>query len=299
MTVHCPKCGFDSADSENCSKCGVNFVGYQNFLKHQAYNNPAMQKTPHPNLGPAMPNSNLSIHGLDFLNSASTVFVKQHEDALRIVTGWQTLNNYSIQDENGQILASMAERDVGGLSFFSRQFFRARRTLNIDIYDTAGRPLAELHRPFYWFFSDLFIRPLGAPLSRGRVENKLSFWMPKYTLYDLNGAIFGTLKCPILGADNISGAIVGNRNYHLYDRRDQDTGASILRSWNGLMRIFTDEDAYAVNFAPNMTVAQKLVLLSAAITIDFDSYESDKNLIGPAESLIGAAVSSNFSDNNN
>lgn len=36
MSVRCPKCFADSENSVDCSKCGVNFAGYQQFLTHKA-----------------------------------------------------------------------------------------------------------------------------------------------------------------------------------------------------------------------------------------------------------------------
>lgn len=284
MTVKCPKCGYDSADSKTCNRCGVDFAGYQRFLAKHA---PATQ-----------PPVSLD-QGFEFLDGLEEVFIQQHEDALRIVTGFQTLNNYSIQSATGEVFARLGERDNGGFSFLARQFFRSRRPLTIDIVSSQGAQIAELNRPFFWFFSDLFIRAIGFNAGHGRVENKLSFWMPKYNLYDLDGRIFAQLRCPVLGASSIGGALIGDRNYQAYNLTGEETGAAILRKWNGAMRIFTDEDTYCVKFSQAMTKSQKLVLLCAAISIDFDSYEHDKNLIQPVGAVVGSVMGSTFSDDNN
>ncbi len=282
MTMTCPKCGFSSPDHENCTKCGINFAGYRRFVEHN------------------VPSSVMG-QSLELLKDLATVFVKQHEDALRIVTGWQTRNNYTIEDGAGQVLGWIGERADGVMGFFGRQFLRNRRPLNIDIFDAAGKHVAQIHRPYFWFFSDLFLYAPGENKNSesarqiGRVERKFSFWMPKYNLYETGGRFFGSLRCPLMGAKTLGGAFLGDRSYIVFNSREVETAASIMRSWNGVKGLFTDEDTYCVQLGTEFSSSQKLVILAAAISIDFDSYEKDKNLVGPIASLLGGAVGSSNS----
>jgi len=288
----CPKCGFESPDPQNCTKCGINFEGYTKFLQHHSQPPVAASKA-------QMPAHAFGASGLGFLKAATTLFVKQKEDTLRIVTGWQTLNHYSIMDSEGQTLALLADRDQGFFSMVSRHFFRNRRSLIIDIFDPSGTPMAQLTRPFFWFFSDMYVYDSSGINFFGVVKRRFSFWLPEYDLCPPQGLPFGHLKCPFIGGATILGAIAGNRNYEVYDPSGRKTGASIMRVWNGLMRIFSDEDTYCVELAGNWTPEQKLVILAAAVTIDFDSFEGNKSLIAEGTSVAGVASMLGGNQNNN
>jgi Scramblase len=238
-------------------------------------------------------------NSLEVIGSANTLFVKQHEDALRIFTGWQTLNHYSIMDGEGRTWAALAERHTGFLSTLSRLFFRNRRPLKIDIFDSEGKPIAVLERPWYWFFSDLYVYDGDEDTLLGMVRRRFGFWLPKYDLCDGNNRLFGRLRCPLLGGATLGGSLLGNRNYNVFDTSDRATGTSIMRTWNGLMRIFTDEDTYCVEFSEGWTAEQRLIILSAAISIDFDSFETDKSAIGEGESIVGSVANIMGSINSN
>ena len=266
----CPKCGFNATDPENCPQCGVNFSGYKSFLEH------------HQVLATVG-----ILQGLSFLKDASTLFVKQQEDALRIVTGWQSLNHYAIMDSDGRTLALLAERDQGFSSMIFRHFMRNRRSLIIDIFDGAGQVIAQLNRPFFWFFSSLYVTGPGEIPNYGAVERRFSFWLPRYDLCTPGGEPFGSLSCPFFGGATLGGSVMGNRNYDVYDRVGRKTGSSIMRVWNGLMRVFSDEDTYCVQLTSEWTAEQKLVILAAAVSIDFDSYEGDSSLIQDGANIAG------------
>jgi uncharacterized protein YxjI len=278
----CPKCGFNSADPQNCPKCGINFEGYKNFKEHQK--NISMTVSP-----AQLPAQVFDGAGLNFLREATRLFVKQQEDALRIVTGWQTLNHYVIMDGDGQTYALLAERDQGFLYMLLRHFFRNRRSLIIDIFDQSGAVMAQLKRPFFWFFSDMYVYDASGSRLFGVVKRRFSFWLPQYSLCPSQGFPFGSLKCPFIGGATIGGAFMGNRNYDVYDNSGQKTGASIMRVWNGLMRIFTDEDTYCVQLTEKFTLEQKLLILAAAVSIDFDSYEGNSNLIDEGAGILGSS----------
>jgi hypothetical protein len=317
MPSICPKCGFNSSDPENCLKCGINFEGYKHFLEHHkaestqwATRNSTKLQTREaeiakiappsdPKQNPLNPFLKSGPGGLEFLNTTGVLYVKQQEDAFRIVTGWQTLNHYNIVSEDGTILGQLAERDRGVLS---RWFFKDRRPLQIDIYDSQGTLVAEIWRPWFFIFSQLFIYSAGRTKLYGVVKRRWSWWLPQYDLCKGLGAIFAHLKCPAFGTSDMGGFLVGNRDYEIYDRSGRKTSSAIIRKLNGIIqRIFTDEDTYCVQMPDPWTFDEKLIILCAAISIDFDSFERPKSLIGRGSgfSLFGFNAFGGGNSNNN
>ncbi|MDB5037275.1 MAG: hypothetical protein JWQ35_803 [Bacteriovoracaceae bacterium] len=264
MSQICPKCGFNGSNSTECPQCGINFEGYRHFLQHQG----AVASGVPANFSKSESKDLFSFDGI------KDICVQQNEDAIRIFTGWPTCNHYSLMNFAGETIGYLAERKGGFWNFISRLFLGNRRPLVLDIIDLNGDLIANLNRPFFWFFSQLFVtnnrhQPVGS------VGRRFGVFRNIYSLYRTNNFLFANLKSTIMGGRTIGDAILGNETFAAFDSEGRDTGACIAREWKGaLTRIFTDEDSFIISFAANWTAEQKLVLLAAAISIDFDFYES-------------------------
>ena len=267
--VTCPKCGSVGQNPVSCEKCGINFSGYQHYLDHHSAFRPTQSE-----------------FQLEALNRETQIIVQQKEDALRVVTGMQTRNHYVLLDSQSQVFAYLEERGSGLMSILSRIGFRSRRSLTIDISNLGQVPVAEISRPFYWFFSRLNVLDVHG-VALGGVQKRFSFFRPTYDLLDSDGQCFARLRSSFFGGKDLKNILLGNRNFLVLDAHGLDLGASVTRVWNGLLnRTFTDEDTFSVEFPPEWSAQQKLILLSAAISIDFDSYESSgKSSIGLIESI--------------
>ena len=244
-------------------------MGYQHYLEHHIAFRPVE-----------------SAFQLETLNHETKIIVQQKEDALRVVTGIQTLNHYVLLDSQSQIFAYLEERGNGMMSILARIGLRSRRSLTIDISDLGRIPVAQLSRPFYWLFSRLDVLDAHG-VAIGGVQKRFSFFRPTYDLLDSEGRCFARLRSSFFGGKDLKNIFLGNRNFLVLDAHGLELGVSVTRVWNGLLnRTFTDEDTFSVEFPPQWSAQQKLILLSAAISIDFDSYESSgKSSIGILESI--------------
>lgn len=272
MNKLCPKCHAPvSEDASDCPKCGINFSGYQHYLEHH-------QK---PAILPAhrIHHAVMASPQLDFLNSVSSVRVQQNEGLFRIITGWQTRNRYVVLDPLGQTIAYIAERDGGFLGTLSRQFLGPRRSLTIDVFNLEGQVIAQIKRPWFWFLSELTAySPMNSVL--GAVNHRFTFFKPRYELRDSTGRTFSYLESSVFGGETLVDSLAGNRKFTAVSPTGSTTGGSITRVWKGLLnRSLTSEDCYQVEFSPEWTSEQKLLVLGAAISIDLDFYENEKGLI--------------------
>lgn len=288
MSKACPKCHSPvSEGASDCPKCGINFSGYERYLAHHHPSEPSQRPAIIPAQRPAHRaiHANFGTSSLDFLNSVSSVKVQQNEGLFRIVTGWQTRNRYVIIDPLGQTLGYIAERDTGFLSSVSRQFFGSRRSLTIDVFNLEGQPVAQIKRPWFWFFSELTtFNPQGSAL--GVVKYRFTFFKPKYELSDSQRQVFTYLESSILGGATLMDSIAGNRMFTAYSPMGGRTGGSITRTWKGLLnRALTAEDCYQVEFSPEWSAEQKITFLAASISIDLDFYENEKGLVHRAGEL--------------
>jgi uncharacterized protein YxjI len=206
------------------------------------------------------------------------VYVKQDESVLQIITGLQTRNHYTLYDSRGIQVGFLAERDTGMLSAFARMLLRSRRSFLMDVYDLSGKIVATLSRPFYWFFSELTIET-GSGRRVGAVRRRFSVFRPVYELCDSRGKCIGKLRGSFFGGRGLGNIVLGNQNYYLLDPTgSEEVRGGVERQWSGLFnRMFTDKDAYMVTFpkslAKDWNPEEKLILLSAAVSIDFDYYE--------------------------
>ena len=266
---NCPKCGNTVSDAaQDCSHCGVNFLGYQRFVTHQAVEEPATSAVATPaTVGGAMAPS---------LAALDSVAVQQREDAFRIVTGWQTLNRYAILSMDGAMVGYIAERDQGFLAMIERNLMGPRRSLLIDVFDLQGRVIASFQRPMYFIYSKMSVTgPSGERM--GQVSNTFALFKPNYELEDSRGLVFATLESSFLGGETMKDSLLGNRNFTVVSSNGEQRGGSITRSWNGVLnRIFTENDTYTTAFEPGWSLEKKLLLIAASINIDLNLYESEE-----------------------
>ena len=275
MPTKCPKCSFESLSATECTNCGINFVGYNRYISHNLNNQ-----------APAM-TSGQQAH---FLADRLELIIQQNEDDLRIFTGWQTCNHYTLKSSLGETLGYLAERKGGFANTLSRLFLRTHRPLIIDIANVQGDPIATLYRNFYWLFSELLV--IDAQGNKiGAVCRRFGFFRKIYTLYQPAGVFFVALKSTLFGGRTVGEALVGNDSFGAVDASGADIGAGIHRKWNGaLNRLFTDEDSFLVELNQEWSHDQKLVFLAASISIDFDFYE-DKPSVGTRTGVTGAITS--------
>jgi uncharacterized protein YxjI len=198
-----------------------------------------------------------------FLESKSHIFIKQTKEWSEILLNLENKNRYSLKDKQGNNIGLFYEKGDGIFQWIKRTILRSHRPFIVELLDSEGKILLSLHRKFFWFFSDLQIRDNNGN-SLGQVHRRFGFIYKKYDLVDMNGQTFARIKS----------AIWRLWTFKIYDLSENEM-AEISKKWGGILsEAFTDSDQFGVSFG-SVETTQKVVLLAAAISIDFDFFEDN------------------------
>ena len=175
--------------------------------------------------------------------------------------GVESRNKYEVRGADGRVLAYVAEQGRSTAEALVRMFLGHWRTFELQIFDTARRPVMRARHPFRWFFRRLELEtPDGRPL--GVIQQRWGLLRRRFDLLDAHGRAFLTMDAslfapwtfPILRA----GAAV----------------ACIEKRWGGLLKEgFTDADTFRVTFTPGVSAAERGVLLATAVFVDLKYFE--------------------------
>jgi uncharacterized protein YxjI len=203
----------------------------------------------------------LNIHQL--LEGKSHIFIKQIKEWGEIIFNIENKNRYSLKDDTGTEVGFFYERGDGVFQWIKRLFLRSHRPLLIELVDTQGNVLISLKRSFFWFFSDLYITD-NQGQNLGHVHRRFGIIHKRYDLIDQQGETFG----------NIKAAIWRLWTFKIFNSQGSEI-AEISKKWGGVLtEVFTDSDQFGVSFG-NVSGDQRVVLLAAAISIDFDFFEDN------------------------
>lgn len=200
-----------------------------------------------------------------FLTQDSRLFVKQTKEWVEILINWETTNRYAIFDETQNKIGHIAERGGDFQAKLKRWLLRSHRPLEVDVFDGGGLKI-HLSRNFFFFFSSLKVSLPGGE-NVGRIHRRFGIFYKRYDLRDRHGQVFGRIKSPIWRPWTFS----------VVDRTDQER-AVISKKWQGILKeAFSDADGYLIDFKGHpWTNEQRWILLSAAISIDFDFFEDNQ-----------------------
>lgn len=197
------------------------------------------------------------------LVSLPRLFVKQRKEWLEILTDWETRNKYDLVTEDGRIVGHVAEHGTGIGATLIRLFFKTRRPFEANVWDARRQLVLRFSRPFYWFFSDIFVetahcRPVGS------VHRRFKWLGSLYDIRDPQGRTIGTIRQSFWRI----------WRFTLVNRRGQEVG-EISKRWSGLGReFFTSADTFQIAFGNGpWSASERAVILAAAISIDLDRFE--------------------------
>ncbi|MGD1974081.1 MAG: phospholipid scramblase-related protein [Desulfobacterales bacterium] len=249
---NCPKCDFTSNSSfKECPRCGVII---SRFLLKKKNDNCADSRDA------ARKNS-----GLDNLEQAETLIVKQQKEWGEILTGFETKNKYQVVDHFSNPLLEAQEEGGSALTTITRLFLKALRPFTIDLFSPQGAGLFKLTRPFRFYFHELDVsQSNGAPL--GKIKRRFSILRRIYSVVDRNGNEIFELFGPLLHPWTFQ---IKNGSQEL---------GKITKKWSGLAKeSFTDADNFGITFPKGIDLSQKAVLLGAVFLIDFVHFENSGN----------------------
>lgn len=212
-----------------------------------------------------MENSNISL----FFGQHRRLFVHQVKEWGEILLGFETRNKYQISDEYGQVIGFCAEQGTGVWSYIKRYFLRNHRTLEVFIFNNQGQTVIKIQRPFYWFFSTLFVFDENDK-QIGQIEQRFAIFRKRYDLF---------LKRTLRFA-SINSSFFRFFTFDIVDQNERSIGV-IRKKWGGFLKEFlTDADRFGVELPLDLENAKKAVILANVISIDFDYFEDNANRRG-------------------
>ncbi|KAJ1928480.1 hypothetical protein IWQ60_001997 [Tieghemiomyces parasiticus] len=201
------------------------------------------------------------------LANSALVMTRQIE-LMNVLVGFEQANKYAIVDASGNHVGYIAESESLG-NTITRQLFRTHRAFKASILDKEGNLVLEIHRPFSWINSRIYIKtPTGEII--GEVHQEWHLWKRRYDLF-VRGDQFARIDGGFLTWDfdmvDADGARVSsiNRNFSGFAREIfTDTGQYVLR----LDAASTDQ----VEGGRGLTLDERAVALACAVTIDIDYF---------------------------
>jgi hypothetical protein len=191
--------------------------------------------------------------------------IKQKKEWLEILTQFETRNRYEIFDGQKNLLGNIEEEGKGLWHFLKRIFLRSHRPLKIQIRSLENVVLLSLHRPFFWFFSDLYVEYNGKKF--GSIHRRFNLIHKNYILLDTYQREIFTIKSPFWRL----------WRFPIFQRSEQV--GTITKKWQGLLKeVFTDADAFMIEFTKSdISLEEKVLIFVAGIAIDFDFFENNHN----------------------
>lgn len=201
----------------------------------------------------------------NLVDNSSQFMIKQKKEWLEILSGFESKNNYQIFNANSEHIGHISEIGSGIWQAIKRMIFRSHRPFEIKITNTQGHELLSIHRPFFWFFSDLYVEHKSKRF--GTIHRKFSIIFKTYSILDNRGTEIFRIKSPIWRL----------WSFPIFNNREQKVGV-ITKKWQGLLKeVFTDADAFYIDLSsPELTTEQKVLLFVSGISIDFDFFEQNQ-----------------------
>ena len=195
------------------------------------------------------------------LDQSAGLLVEQQTEWHETFTNFETENRYIIYDADGEP-AYVAEEEGGGfLRMVTRTFMNSARPFTMHVFTPAGEPIGVLRRPFRFYFHELEVYDQDGD-HVGTVRKRWSIVRRKYALLDPKGE-------PVF---DVVGPLLKPWTFDVFDG-DQQVGC-VRKRWSGLGReMLTDADAFGVEYAEDLDVEAKLMLLATVFLIDFLHFE--------------------------
>ena len=258
-------------DIDLCDSCGGIFLDFrelsllQNMVKTSIAAGSGFSPAPLRSPQGSLPHQQSSMTALDaILANRPEIFVKQRKEWTEIIVNMETRNKYDVYDGLGMILGHVAEAGSGLGYFFRRQILGTHRGFEATLWDAVRTPILRFNRPFYWFFSDIFIQTAsGEPL--GSVHRRFAWFTAIYDLRTHDGQTFARVHKPFWRVWRFP--IVNGSGQEI---------ASIVKRWGGVLReAFSSADTFQIDFGGQpWPTSYRAVILAAALTIDFDAFET-------------------------
>ncbi|CDO94639.1 unnamed protein product [Kluyveromyces dobzhanskii CBS 2104] len=218
-----------------------------------------------------------------------TIIIERQVEMMNVVLGFEQANKYAIMDVMGNKIGYMQERDFGFFKAITRQIYKLHRPFTVDVFDNVGNVLMTIQRPFSFINSHIkAILPDENNTLVGESVQNWHLWRRRYELFQREYenpsefAQFGNIDAPFLSFE-----------FPVTDENNKII-AGCDRNWVGIGReLFTDTGVYIIRFDSEqsfdgvypkemisdkvLNYDQRAVMLSNAVSIDFDYFSRHSN----------------------
>lgn len=226
--------------------------------------------------------------GLEYIDSLTSIHLKQKIDTLEVLTGWQVRNKFRLTDPvTGQVIGLFKEES----DCFQRQCCKNQRAFKANIIDSQGQTIFSLDRPLH---CNCFCCPtacdggcgqeITANDSSGNFLGKVTMqqqcaicvccldWM--LNIADANGQVKWKLGNGICAATCVC---CDDRYLYVYDS-DGNKVSTVTKQWRGMAtECCTPADSILIEFPNGMTVQEKATLIGAVLLSDYNLWEQQNN----------------------
>jgi scramblase len=256
--VKCPQCAHEQSSAVECEHCGIIFSKWK---PHEAKPEPVAEP-PRDDLPPPLE----AIFGdLNVLRLLETPL-----GTLAMMTGWPVAREFDVVDPVGRQRGSVAQAGRGAIPLTGQAIAAPWLRLRFGVFSYPSQQLAATFwRKGYLAFSEMFVD--GARGERlGSVKRRFSLIRRYYDLRDASGQIFAT----------VAGSLMSRGMFSIVDRAGQQHG-EISKNWAGYTQEVAEARRFKLDFMNHhWTLAQRAVILAAAVSIDFDVFEHREDKIG-------------------
>ena len=141
----------------------------------------------------AFPGHGPAALGLESLANVDHLMIKQEVEVLEVITGFETVNKYTVFDQTGQKIFSAVEDS----SLCSRLCLGSLRSFSMIISDTQGQEVVHLVRPFNCCMQELEVQsPPGTVIGYVK-EPRFCTLYPEFIIQDELGETILTVAGPL------------------------------------------------------------------------------------------------------
>jgi len=187
--------------------------------------------------------------------------VRQHKEWGQILTGWETRNRYSIEDQEGQPVLFAGETGTGLGAVLLRHFLKNKRPFTIEIRDPEGGLVLTVKRPWRFWLSRAEVTD-GTGQQIGAIQQRWAFFKRRFTVEDQLGR----------PAAEIEGPFFKPWTFEVHHRGGPI--GWIRKRWSGLLKeAFTQADNFSLELAPTIDDQLRPLCLAATFLVDFVYFE--------------------------
>lgn len=196
------------------------------------------------------------------LHHSAGLHVEQQTEWHETFTDFETENRFIIYDFDSQPVYVAEEESGGIMRMLTRNIMNTARPFTMHLFTPDGEAIAVLKRPFRFYFHRLEVYDDEGEYV-GSIRKRWSILRRKYVLLDPD-------EKPVF---EVVGPLLKPWTFDIFDG-DQQIG-QIRKNWSGFGReLLTDADAFGVEYAEDLEVEAKLMLLATVFLIDIVHFEN-------------------------